>query len=476
MKKLLYLYNDGHRAFPQLGRGGLGYKPSIKIIGGALHFVFNPETKKYETIDDLDNSDTNWYNADYGSTDHVDVMLKRSDNLLLEQERKNEERKTLEERLETYKADEEAKAKAEAEAEAEAKRIRIKEANKKKEEKERKKEEIRKKEEKERRKEEEEEEKIQTPTTESDKRGIIKLLNDTYSTLDPVKMDSIVEKIFKNNPYITLSEFQKDMNKYTDEPYKEVKKEKAKKVAAKREENKDKSAVNKMSKEGAVDNKGIAFEHVMINDNQQELKELSESKEDFKLASSNPIYYINGNIDDPIKINFHGERTPLHEVSLFDISNPKSIIDLKYYPNQEYSSIQCSKLYGSPSFTPCYAFINNKYVLYNIWCENTNSWVEKENYKEVSILSKLKGGNYNWSITNFLNSIVDTNGKTNCPMKQVKINGKFTEYGTPDVNTIFKMKGINTYKRPDNNNDWFDIPKKEMFKTNPETKKRILKK
>jgi hypothetical protein len=443
MKNLLYLYNNGYRAFPQLGKGGLGYKPPFKIIGDGLHIVYNPDTKEYDTIDDLDYTDKDIYNINYGDLEHYNALIKRSENLLEEKERKKEEKKKQKEG--DYLIEKTSNLLLEKER----------------------------KEEEERRKEEEN---IQTPTTDSDKMSIRELLTSTYTGFKPVQIDSIIEKILKNHPNITYLEFQKDMKKYIDEPYKEVKKEKAKKAAAKREENTYIIAVNKKSKEGVVDNRGVAFEHVMINDNQSELKELSESKEDFTLASSNPIYYINGNIDTPIEIDFHGERTPLYDIALFDISNPKSIIDLKYYPNQEYSSIQFTKLEGSYSFLPCYAFEDNRYVLYNIWCKDTNSWVEKENYKEVSILSKLKGGNYNWSITNFLNSMVDTNGKTNCPMKQVKINGKRTKYGTPDVNEILKKKGIKTYKRPDNNNEWFDIPKKEMVKTNPETKKRISKK
>lgn len=40
LKKLLYLYNDGHNPFPKLGEGGLGYKPHM--IGGMV----NPEEKE----------------------------------------------------------------------------------------------------------------------------------------------------------------------------------------------------------------------------------------------------------------------------------------------------------------------------------------------------------------------------------------------------------------------------------------------
>ena len=97
MRNLLYLFNNGYKAFPHLGKGGLGYKPPIKIIGDGLHLVFNPETNKYDTIDDLDHSDSNIYNIDYGTPEYGDAILKRSENLLLEKERKKESLKKQEE-------------------------------------------------------------------------------------------------------------------------------------------------------------------------------------------------------------------------------------------------------------------------------------------------------------------------------------------------------------------------------------------
>lgn len=57
LKKLLYLYNDGHNPFPQLGKGGLGYHlPQYRkrIHGEAIHEVKNGDTTDY-----IDDGDTN---------------------------------------------------------------------------------------------------------------------------------------------------------------------------------------------------------------------------------------------------------------------------------------------------------------------------------------------------------------------------------------------------------------------------------
>lgn len=40
LKKLLYLYNDGHNPFPHTGKGGLGYHlPNRKLVGGSFHKI-----------------------------------------------------------------------------------------------------------------------------------------------------------------------------------------------------------------------------------------------------------------------------------------------------------------------------------------------------------------------------------------------------------------------------------------------------
>lgn len=51
LKKLLYLYNDGHNPFPKLGKGGLGYKPPIYGDG------FNLDTLQFDSDSDMDSTE-----------------------------------------------------------------------------------------------------------------------------------------------------------------------------------------------------------------------------------------------------------------------------------------------------------------------------------------------------------------------------------------------------------------------------------
>lgn len=51
LKKLLYLYNDGHNPFPKLGKGGLGYKPPINGYG------FNLDTLQFDSDSDMDSTE-----------------------------------------------------------------------------------------------------------------------------------------------------------------------------------------------------------------------------------------------------------------------------------------------------------------------------------------------------------------------------------------------------------------------------------
>ena len=49
LKKLLYLYNDGHIPFPHLGNTGLGYKP--QKIGNGVRFDENMNPIYFADID-----------------------------------------------------------------------------------------------------------------------------------------------------------------------------------------------------------------------------------------------------------------------------------------------------------------------------------------------------------------------------------------------------------------------------------------
>jgi hypothetical protein len=170
--------------------------------------------------------------------------------------------------------------------------------------------------------------------------------------------ETMFENIIKKYPNLTYDEFIKDIYGYANGTVKVLKQLRDEELVGKR----SKREVNKIQKEQDTENKGIAFEINMITNHQDELKEISKSKDDFKLASDNPIYYKDGDKEDPLMIVMDGKDKPLHEVSLFDISNPTNVADCKYYPKQDYTSIQISKLIGNISFTPCYVEINNEIV------------------------------------------------------------------------------------------------------------------
>jgi len=66
LKKLLYLYNDGHNPFPKLGKGGLGYHlPQYRkrMHGEALHEI-TTESGEKQYIDDENKDDKNLYSKE----------------------------------------------------------------------------------------------------------------------------------------------------------------------------------------------------------------------------------------------------------------------------------------------------------------------------------------------------------------------------------------------------------------------------
>jgi hypothetical protein len=81
LKKLLYLYNDGHNPFPQLGKGGLGYHlPQYKkrIHGEAIHEVINDDGEK-QYIDDGD-TNINYLYSESGFIDDDNAYSHIIDN------------------------------------------------------------------------------------------------------------------------------------------------------------------------------------------------------------------------------------------------------------------------------------------------------------------------------------------------------------------------------------------------------------
>jgi hypothetical protein len=90
LKKLLYLYNDGHNPFPKLGKGGLGYHlPQYKIRGGAVSYnadgtmnydgndtndnVYNPIGKIIGTYKKINSHELAFYDPNNGMVWNTDI-------------------------------------------------------------------------------------------------------------------------------------------------------------------------------------------------------------------------------------------------------------------------------------------------------------------------------------------------------------------------------------------------------------------
>jgi len=473
LKKLLYLYNDGHNPFPHSGRGGLGYHlPQYRkrMHGEALHIYRNTDGSVKEIIDDHNNEDLRFIDeqpslnpvSDALETREMrDVLIEANERLLNEKSKKRKAEKTskvidqiIHEIDDVLKERKEREEKENEEKENEEKfleNVLEKEVKLK-------------------------------PTSKDDIFKIQEKLKDIVGK----KYFDISLKILSNYPNITYEEFIKDISNYIKGAKKQTKEE----TKEKSELNAIIKDVNKLMKEGNDENKGTAYEKVMIEKGQDILKENSESKEDFVLCASNPIY-LNPDTGKPIMVKFHGNIEPLSKFTLYDIENPSSISDCKYYPESDYASIQLSKLEGNVSFTPCWKYNEkeDKYTLYNIWCKETNSWTETTNNKEVGLNIYLKDKNvHNYSISNLINNWkkININGKleNGCPMKQVVINGKATKYFCPNAPEIVNAMGKKIYTKKGNNyTEWFDLLPNEMTIVNTkyvnkpkiETKSKIKK-
>jgi hypothetical protein len=479
LKKLLYLYNDGHIPFPSMGQGGLGYKPqqyNLHIHGDG----FNLDTLQFDSDDDMDSIEASRRN---------DILNSDKDTrrLIRSIKRPSEEVETPgfefieDEETDAKNAEEIVKHEILSllESMGENTDKHLKKIDPKKVERNEKKflkNILKKSKELNKQKEAKEEPKL-IPTSSEDSYKILYELKDRYGTLGSKKNPTFIkmhELVLKNNPYITYEEFMKDVSGYAKGTTKQIKEEKKEKT----EEKSTTRAVNKMFNQGDEENRGTAFERVMINERQDELKEFSESKEDFGLCADNPKF-LNDN-GDPLLVKFQGRETPLSKLSLYDLSNPSSVKDCKYYPEQDYSSIQISKLEGSKSFIPCWKYNKkeDKYTLYNIWCKDINDWLEPENNKEVSIFSILDDKKkYNWSISKLINNWEKSeNGENGCPMKLIEIKNK--KYFVPDAHDILSALGKKTYTKKGNNHiEWFDVLKNEMEqgKIKQKSKSKLVK-
>lgn len=116
--------------------------------------------------------------------------------------------------------------------------------------------------------------------------------------------------------------------------------------------------------------------------------------------NGNIIYKSNGKVD--------WEEKPLSDFLVYDLSQDKNDIELKYYnvgtykPNEKEIKnnglmLQESKFVNS-NFIPLYTSVNGETKLYNIWSVKTKDWVNDKNIKDVHVLYQTPSGNYSYTI------------------------------------------------------------------------------
>ncbi len=158
---------------------------------------------------------------------------------------------------------------------------------------------------------------------------------------------------------------------------------------------------------------GKRFEKIIINIQDKVKKALTKDK---SLISNNDNInrYKNKMVYFPKSKDVNGkvlewEEKPLSEFLVYDLSQDKNDIELKYYNIGTYKPseneikkngliLQQSKFINL-NFIPLYTTDDNgKTKLYNIWSTKTNDWVNDKFYKDTYVLYQTSSGNYSYHL------------------------------------------------------------------------------
>jgi len=107
--------------------------------------------------------------------------------------------------------------------------------------------------------------------------------------------------------------------------------------------------------------------------------------------------------------NIHSTH-PKRQFMVYDMSTPTAEIELKYYNsnkyrvtdedinNDGYIGLQATKFFGNPSFTPLFVIDGEEVKLYNVWDNEKQEWLNKDNNKDVIALWATQDGIYKYVI------------------------------------------------------------------------------
>lgn len=277
-----------------------------------------------------------------------------------------------------------------------------------------------------------------------------KLTDLIYLNGDDISMDFKFNKVLEkyNIEYVYDNSIVGQVNKLFDDPSNfEMRKFKD-----------DKG--NVVEKLMAIHDRGYFFEIIMITQHQDILKKCNSksNQPDFLLSDDQPK--LQGVRVFPSNPN----SSLLSKFCLYDAFNKYLEIEFKFYDNDDdFADFQISKFIGNESFTPYFCEHDGKWVLYNLWCNDIDDWLNVKNFKQVIFCVYIKGEIYTWSLTDFVNSN-DCNFKT-MPSKIGPKGEKLYEikFDISDKKKI-GIFDINQTRKDDNDKIWLKIPLNSMVK------------
>jgi hypothetical protein len=404
MKNLLYLYNNGYRAFPQLGKGGLGYKPPFKIIGESIHM---DEGQTYY-VDD---------NDPYGLYDHNnstrtdinpgDIMIgpsgleykgdKVADKYIPDDEDDDVDYSNIQ-FINEETDDEEEEATSDVISGITSYLTKWSDSEPK--------------------------EKTKLTTTFNKKYEFTKEQKKEIDKIKNNKKLQLDEKIKMLTDYLEVKEQSKEKVKDEDEDEDEQSNEEESLTQDEYDillKDTETTNMNSIRNKHNLLDRGIAYEYYMENTEkgQQLLKEITETTEQFQDNTKNGHFYKDGNIENgPLMVSMGGETVPKEKVYIYDLESPDAIIELKWYVNKDVCEVQSTKFIGSPLFyTPIFCIHKEdiskpeeeqRIVLYNVWDVQLKKYVYSNYEKKLIINTRLDDGFYTLDITEML-----SNGKLN---------------------------------------------------------------
>lgn len=441
LKKLLYLYNDGHNPFPKLGKGGLGYHlPQFRkrIHGEALHRTVNEDGDVLDEYNDGDMEDPHTYDTlfDEGFEDVEDeeeyypnpvgrVEYDQNGDILRKGFYNDENRIIFDDYLDENEKEKLRETKSRHQ-------VTIDELN-------------------------------EDRWMEEIANNFDNMINNQYyfrkQEIKDSEKDAVFNQVYKNliadkkNKYKDV--YKSDINKaMKDLGFEYV-------INLGKEQSSELEDEVKAFKNSKHPTNGEAFEELMLKKYKDELLTLTQKKgSPFRTPDENPLYFNTDGTPKTCETKRDGILmiVDLYKNTLFDAGNKDTEIEFKFEPERDDLEIQIGKFTGNTKQLPLFHIVNGQWKLYNVYNSNIDLFVNKYENKNIEVVVLLNDGKYKFSITNFIQNNPDIE------LNLINKNGmNLYRIDEDSLLQIFETtnRDINKYN---NKKKWIKIPKDYLTK------------